>query len=556
MKKHFLSILGLATLISLGACKDDEPQASNGQKGDDNQQTQEISIPTYEDDYRKANHNSWNQRSQWNLDNVHDPTIAFFDGYYYMYQTDASFGNVHEGSGGHYIGRRSKDLVNWEVLDKPAVVGIPDWIYPTLNDYRSKMGLSPIANPIAMFWAPVVRACQRDGKPVLRMYYCLGFDNYIKSGKTNGDANFDGSWVERFFIGMRETTDPVSGVWTDYGMVVTSSSDKGLDYSRQSLKSWDDAYFYFNAIDPTYVSNDGKDYLIYGSWHSGIAAVEINPNTGMPVKEVGLPWADSPEGLEANGYGKRIYTRGTRWQGSEGPEIIYANGYYYLFLAHDGLDVPYNTRVVRSKDIYGPYVDMLGIENSSQIFPIVTHPYKFMGNQGWVGISHVAVFQKENTDDYFLCCQARLPENPADIYANAVMMGHVRKLIWVPSSKDNPTDLWPIASPERYAGEKQTPISESELVGSYEHINLVYQYRQQCESSAQYLKLKENHTYTGPLGSGSWSYDAQSQLLTIGDYIVKVERGVDWEATVRKQTLVYAGVNAANQTTFWGKKVK
>ena len=32
---------------------------------------------------------------------------------------------------------------------------------------------------------------------------------------------------------------------------------------------------------------------------------------------------------------------------SEGPEVIYRDGYYYLFLAYDALDVPYNTRVVR-----------------------------------------------------------------------------------------------------------------------------------------------------------------------------------------------------------------
>ena len=70
--------------------------------------------PNYNDDYR--NNSGWDKRSSWNLANVHDPTVMRADdGYYYMYQTDASFGNVHNGNG-HFHGRRSKNLVDWEYL--------------------------------------------------------------------------------------------------------------------------------------------------------------------------------------------------------------------------------------------------------------------------------------------------------------------------------------------------------------------------------------------------------------------------------------------------------
>lgn len=47
--------------------------------------------PTYPDNYTPIA--SWNSRSQWNLANVHDPTIEKSGDYYYMYQTDASYGN-------------------------------------------------------------------------------------------------------------------------------------------------------------------------------------------------------------------------------------------------------------------------------------------------------------------------------------------------------------------------------------------------------------------------------------------------------------------------------
>lgn len=64
--------------------------------------------PAYPDDYSSIA--DWTNRSQWNLSNVHDPTVVLADdGYYYMYQTDASYGNAHT-AGGHFHGRRSK---NW-----------------------------------------------------------------------------------------------------------------------------------------------------------------------------------------------------------------------------------------------------------------------------------------------------------------------------------------------------------------------------------------------------------------------------------------------------------
>ena len=89
--------------------------------------------------------------------------------------------------------------------------------------------------------------------------------------------------------------------------------------------------------------------------HSGIAALKLNGETGKPAETLGQPWATGQAPAE---YGQLIATRqtGNRWQASEGPEIIYRDGYYYLFLAYDALDVPYNTRVVRSKSITGPYV--------------------------------------------------------------------------------------------------------------------------------------------------------------------------------------------------------
>ena len=497
--------------------------------------------PTYVDNY--INLTAWSNRSKWNLANVHDPTVMRADdGYYYMYQTDASYGNAHD-AGGHFHCRRSKNLVDWEYLGG-TMQSAPAWVKEKLNEIRAKQGLAPIDNPRYGYWAPCARRVNHN---LYRMYYCIVVDNYIKTGKANEEANFDGSWTERAFIGMMETSDPASNKWEDKGFVICSSSDKGMNgWTRPNTSNWD-GYFYFNAIDPTFViTPEDEHWLIYGSWHSGFAAVQLNPETGKTLQELGDPWASSPTGLATNGYGKRIWTRpsGGRWQGSEAPEIVYHDGYYYLFMAYDGLDVPYNTRVARSKTINGTY--------SGET--LLTHPYKFADNYGWVGISHCAVFE-DGQGNWFYSSQGRFPANAdGNPYSNALMMGHIRSIRWTEEG-------WPVVMPERYGAVPQAPITEEELMGEWENITLTYQYGQQRTSVN--ITLKEDNTVSGsPFNASKWSWDAEKRILTIGTNKLYVQREVDWETgsetssthSGRKATIVYAGYNSNRSATYWGKK--
>ena len=517
-------------------------------------------VPTYSDDYRSIS--GWADKDKWNLANVHDPSIAYFNGYYYMFNTDASYGNAHLSGPDHvhFPGKRSKDLVNWSYVPGPFSEA-PAWVYTRLNEIRKRMGLDVIgrADLSYGFWAPVVRTVNVGGTEKLRMYYCIVIDNYIKSGKKTSEP-FDGSWSERAFIGMCETTSPETGNWTDYGFVTCSSSDKGKDgWARAAANSWNDAYFYYNAIDPTYIVAEGKHYLIHGSWHSGFSLLEIDPATGMPVNDLGDPWAGSATELTKR-FGVRVGARNTtRWQGSEAPEIIYKDGYYYLFMAYDGLDVPYNTRVVRSDKIEGPYTDITGRNFTNargDCYPIVTHPYKFSSGPGWVGISHCAIFRQEGTGDWFYASQARLPESAGGVAPNAVM-GHVRRIVWCPASAGKLDDLWPIALPERYAGlSDKSPVTADEIAGTWEHINLKYDYGKQ--DTASKLTLKADGTMSGAL-SGTWSFDASKQYLTLktaaNTVVVVVAREADWEASPRVPTIVYAGTEETLNATWWGKKV-
>lgn len=554
-----------ASLLLLASCTKDNgtgiptrPDYAGGVNAD--------GIPTYADDYSSLS--SWANHMYWNLANVHDPSIAWYDGYYYMFGTDASYGNEHDKAtvGKHFQGKRSKDLVNWTHVYGPMNEA-PSWVKDSLNNIRGRMSLAPIDTPNYAYWAPVIRVV--DGK--LRMYYSIVIDD-----KINGIQ----SWSERAFIGMCETTNPSDpDSWVDKGYVVCSSTDKNWNKYAEGVSadgrlSYGQAYFRFNAIDPTYIVDpkDGKHWLIYGSWHSGFAIMELDPASGKPKagfkdgQFVGLgePWNNNPN------YGTRIATRHAtyRWQGSEGPEVICKDGKYYLFMAYDGLDIPYNTRVVRSSSITGPFIDLKGTnvtDNGGDSYPIVTHPYKFSKGDGWVGISHCCIFQQEGTGDWFYCSQGRLPAGvDGNASSNALMMGHVRRIVWAPATASAPDDLWPITLPERYAGLAKEAVTEAEIAGNWEHIHLYYD--QGNMRTSQNWVFKADKTFTGfnkngGAINGTWAFDAARQFLTITpaggtSVIVVVAHEADWEANPRVKTVVYAGIDKANDATLWGKKVK
>ncbi|WP_421870392.1 arabinan endo-1,5-alpha-L-arabinosidase [Marinoscillum sp.] len=531
---HFISAIALLLM----GCEDD----GLGPTGIKTKEPVEVeitdstyTIPTYADDYSSMA--AWSRRGDWNLANVHDPSVIFDGEYYYMYTTNASYGNAHDGHG-HFHGRKSKDLVNWTYMGA-SMPDTPGWVKDSLTSIRASYGLDPIANPRYGHWAPVVHKVGN----VYRMYYCIIIDNYIGNGLPNTEENFDNTWTERAFIGMMETSDPSQNTWEDKGMVICSVSDRGTDWYRPSRNNWS-GYFQYNAIDPSYViTPEGDHWLFYGSWHSGIAALQIDSNTGLPLNEFDIN--------DESTWGTHVYTRtdGSRWQASEGPEVIYnaETGYYYMFMAYDELSVAYNTRVCRSRNVTGPYhsYDGSNITDGGDIYPIITHPYAFNNHSGWVGFSHNATFQNEETGDWYYSSQARLPANTGgNAYSNAIMMGHVRKIRWT-------EDGWPVVMPERYTGVPEQEISEEELVGDWESITLNYQYRDQQQSVD--LKLTADHQATGAV-SGDWSFDPVNDVLTVGDLKLHVEREVDWEATPRKLTIVFSGLNSAG-ISVWGKRI-
>jgi arabinan endo-1,5-alpha-L-arabinosidase len=122
--------------------------------------------------------------------------------------------------------------------------------------------------------------------------------------------------------------------WRDQGMVVMS-------------KRGDD----FNAIDPFRIdASDGRAYLTFGSFWSGIKLNELNPDTGKIVRD------EAPRIALASRNGGAI----------EASSVLEHDGKFYLFVSFDqcckGVASTYNIRVGRAERIEGPYRDKEGKE--------------------------------------------------------------------------------------------------------------------------------------------------------------------------------------------------
>lgn len=209
-----------------------------------------------------------------------DPTvIRAKDGTFYAYST-MRHGNVPV--------YKSQDMVNWEFVGGAF--------------RRSEV---PRFVPRASIWAPDINYI--EGKYVL--YFSM--------------STWGGEWEAG--IG-RAVADSPEGPFTN-AKLLFNSKQIGVQ----------------NSIDPVIFQEDGRKYLIWGSFH-GIYLTELT--------EDGLELIDSKNLLKI---------AGTAYEGSY---IHKRKGYYYLFASIgtccEGVKSTYQTVVGRSKSLFGPYVDKQG----------------------------------------------------------------------------------------------------------------------------------------------------------------------------------------------------
>ena len=217
---------------------------------------------------------------------IHDPTvIRLKNGQYAAYST-----------GGVVGARLSRDGRHWDDAGN-AFAEPPTWWYE-YND---------TGDP----WAPDIS--YRAG--TYWLYYA------VSSWGTNHSA-----------IGVATSRSGEPGTWTDRGKAFTS----------ETTDTW-------NAIDPAITRADGRLWMAFGSYWTGIRMVELNPATGKAVPGTTV---------------RHLATRPDAPYAVEGPSIVRHGRYYYLFASYDaccaGADSTYEIRVGRSTKVTGPYVDSTG----------------------------------------------------------------------------------------------------------------------------------------------------------------------------------------------------
>jgi arabinan endo-1,5-alpha-L-arabinosidase len=120
--------------------------------------------------------------------------------------------------------------------------------------------------------------------------------------------------------------------WTDQGIVIQSRATND-----------------FNTIDPAICQDSqGKLWLAFGSFWTGIKLIELNPATGHRISE-----------------NSRMYSLAHK-EMIEASYIYPHDGFYYLFVNWGqccrGIHSTYNIRVGRSAAITGPYLDKDGAD--------------------------------------------------------------------------------------------------------------------------------------------------------------------------------------------------
>jgi len=236
-----------------------------------------------------------NSRAQWRREaalRVHDPSTLVREGdVYWMFCTGVGVSSFS-----------STNLLNWRPGPK-VLPEMPNWVKEVVPDQRGH------------YWAPdLVRVADR-----WHLYYSV--------------SSF-GKNTSAIALATTPTLNPDSPdfKWKDEGIVIQSGRTNS-----------------YNTIDPAVIQDgDGRLWLAFGSYWSGIKLIELDPETGKKVGPAAPLYSlASNDNIEA----AFLHRRGTN---------------YFLFVnwgqCCKGVDSTYEIRVGRSDRITGPYRDRAGID--------------------------------------------------------------------------------------------------------------------------------------------------------------------------------------------------
>ena len=241
---------------------------------------------------------------------------------------------------------RSKNLLDWERCGRVFQEAAPEWAKQMVP------GTTAI-------WAPDVVFLNDK----YHLYYSV--------------STFGG---QRSVIGVATNTtlnpDAPNYQWKDQGLVLESHPDH-TDY---------------NAIDSAlFVDDDGRVYLFWGSYWTGLKAVEVDAKTGKPFK-----YKDGELKIPSDYVA--VACRASRQDTSiEAPYIVKHGEYYYLFTSRgsccDGERSTYHIAVGRATEPLGPYLDREGKRMDEGGGTVI-----LSSTEKWKGTGHNGFFRTKNAD--------------------------------------------------------------------------------------------------------------------------------------------------------------
>ena len=353
MNKFSRKLVSLGTCIAIcgtavltGGCSGNSSKSSSSNGGKIDMEALEKEEKELKPDY-SVNYDGIKTASINAGVGVHDPSILKVDDTYYIY-------------GSHMSTAKSTDLRNWTSIGDGYDVNNPVYKNFLRNDDAFKyaggaFSAIPTDDNGTHVWAPDVVYNKKQKKYF--MYFCTSSTwnasnlCYATSESPEGPFEWQGALIYSGFTSdTLKDTDVLDYVSEDYAKEHYINNNGGMEeYNYNECP---------NAIDPTtFYDEDGKMWMVYGSWSGGIFLLEIDENTGKVIH----PEADEKNNVDAY-FGKRLIGGGH--VAIEGPWIEYDKeaGYYYLFVSYGSLvsDGGYQIRVFRSKKVNGDYVDMKG----------------------------------------------------------------------------------------------------------------------------------------------------------------------------------------------------
>jgi arabinan endo-1,5-alpha-L-arabinosidase len=510
---------------------------------------------------------------------VHDPSVVYEPSTkrYYIFGSHRGMAyttDMRNWSNASFNWRTStsSNATNQQAFTTPAVKtvkkGGADVAFPAFNAMEWSARTDANYNVNGNMWAPDVIWNEKMGK------WCM----YLS---INGDA-----WHSSIIL---LTADKITGPYQYQGPVVIcgfydaqhtfkdTDLELALGQTLSSLptrynvgKGWGNRWPH--TIDPAaFFDEDGKLWLVYGSWSGGIWMLELDEETGLRDYDVTYPSTNgNSNGVTSDPYfGTKI--GGGYYVSGEGPYIEHIGNYYYLFVSYGfySPDGGYEMRVFRSAKPNGPYRDA---GNRSAIFDGGVKNYgagndnrgeKLMGAyNGWgfqtlgeTAQGHNSIIAADDGRTY-LVYHTKFNDGRPDAGAHQVRVHQVFQ------NKSG----WLVAAPFEYNGDATTDadiaskqlIANDDVPGTYQL--LVHKYKMDYANMEEVKPVEITLTADGKVTgayTGTWSITENTSYLALRLGSI-VYNGVLTEQTMDEKNLkaVTFTAMATNGVNVWGFKYR